>query len=111
MRISEPEKEAILRSIRRSFPGVRRILLFGSRTDDTKRGGDIDLLVETTENEQARYVHAAQAVADIQLSLGEQKIDLVVAYPEDTKEDRKDPRTVVRVARETGIVLWPEKTN
>jgi predicted nucleotidyltransferase len=111
VRISETVKDALIRSILRHFPDVKRIFLFGSRTDDSKRGGDIDILVETPEDEQVRYTHAAQAVAEIHRTIGEQKIELVVAYPEGSEEDERDPRVVVRIARETGIVLWPKTTN
>ncbi|MBK8524544.1 MAG: nucleotidyltransferase domain-containing protein [Betaproteobacteria bacterium] len=43
MRLSPAE----LSAIRKSLEGVdcRRVFLFGSRTDDSARGGDIDLLV------------------------------------------------------------------
>lgn len=105
MRLTERERQAIIQSIRRFFPDAKRILLFGSRGDDTKRGGDIDLLVETLQPAESRYRKAAQAVASIQLLLGERKIDLVLAYPEGTEEDRKDSRPIVQVARQTGVPL------
>jgi|YNPBryBLVA2012_1023415.scaffolds.fasta_scaffold03401_7 predicted nucleotidyltransferase len=105
MRLTEGEIQTILQSIRRFFPDAKRILLFGSRRDDTKRGGDIDLLVETLQPAESRYRKAAQAVASIQLLLGERKIDLVLAYPEGSEEDRMDNRSIVQVARQTGIPL------
>jgi hypothetical protein len=47
MRLTPLEHEAIKRAAQSSFePGVV-LRLFGSRVDDAKRGGDIDLLVET----------------------------------------------------------------
>jgi predicted nucleotidyltransferase len=44
VRLSDSEKKVILTAVRRFDPRAR-IFLFGSRTDDAKRGGDIDLLV------------------------------------------------------------------
>ena len=70
-----------------------------------KKGGDIDLLVETNAPEAERYIQAVHAVISMQLSLGERKIDLVVAYLEGSPEDRKDTRPIVRIARQTGVRL------
>ncbi|EFW39114.1 nucleotidyltransferase domain-containing protein [Treponema phagedenis] len=47
MRLTEHEKTAILDCILKHFSEPEQIILFGSRTDDTKKGGDTDLLVQT----------------------------------------------------------------
>jgi predicted nucleotidyltransferase len=44
MRLSDAERGAIRRAIA-DFDPEAMVYLFGSRTDDTKRGGDIDLLI------------------------------------------------------------------
>jgi len=44
MRLQTEEKQAITGAVDR-FDGEASAYLFGSRTDDTKRGGDIDILV------------------------------------------------------------------
>ena len=44
MRLTKFEAESIKESVY-GFDPDARIILFGSRVDDTKRGGDIDLLV------------------------------------------------------------------
>ena len=46
MRLPETLKSSILKAIEESFGNVE-IYLFGSRTDDTKRGGDIDIAIRT----------------------------------------------------------------
>lgn len=44
MRISENQRELIVKSIKSKDPGSE-IFLFGSRVNDSLRGGDIDVLV------------------------------------------------------------------
>ncbi|MEK7720825.1 MAG: nucleotidyltransferase domain-containing protein [Elusimicrobiota bacterium] len=44
MRLKKEEINLIVRSVR-ALDNRARILLFGSRVDDAKKGGDIDLLV------------------------------------------------------------------
>ena len=45
MRLTNKEKETILKSAMRYFGNTVKVYLFGSRLDDQKRGGDIDLFV------------------------------------------------------------------
>ena len=78
-----------------------RIWLFGSRVDDHKRGGDIDLLIETEETDVRRIVKTELAfMVKLQMQLGEQKIDVLVDYP-----SRKVIPPIVEVAKQTGILL------
>ena len=46
MRLTPTQIAAIEQTAREWFPPRSRIRLFGSRLDDARRGGDIDLLVE-----------------------------------------------------------------
>ena len=43
----QPEEQAAIISTITSFDKESEIYLFGSRLDDTKRGGDIDVLVKS----------------------------------------------------------------
>ncbi len=70
------------------------IYLFGSRVDDQKRGGDIDLLVFS---QTLTRREAAKIRLDLYDHLGEQKIDLVLA------RDLSDP--FVRMAKNEGVLL------
>jgi len=47
MRLTEETKNIIIAAVCRYFTQAEKIILFGSRTDDSKRGGDIDILVQT----------------------------------------------------------------
>ena len=47
MRLTEETKNIIIAAVCRHFSQVEKIILFGSRADDSKRGWDIDILVQT----------------------------------------------------------------
>jgi uncharacterized protein len=101
MRLTEYQRTAIVEAIREYFGRQVRVMLFGSRVDDTVRGGDIDLLVETDEMaaDSERAVWAKlKAISEIQRRIGDRKIDLVVSSGKSTSE-------VVRQARSTGVAL------
>lgn len=81
MRLSADDRHAIIATAREHFGGNARVWLFGSRIHDEQRGGDLDLLVETTIAQKNRAWAMAQFSAALQLALGEQKIDVVLLEP------------------------------
>ena len=93
MRLTDIEIQSIKRAVS-SFDQKAKILLFGSRTDDAKRGGDIDLLIlsQTITDKNVRKIRR-----DICDDIGEQKIDIIVA------KDMSKP--FVRIAYSDGIEL------
>jgi predicted nucleotidyltransferase len=105
MRLTEAEVAVIKEAIQRRFSSVGRIILFGSRADDDKRGGDIDILVESDEPFEAGVLHKIEALSDMHLKLGERKIDFVLAFSAGSEGDRHDGRRIVQIARETGVML------
>jgi predicted nucleotidyltransferase len=50
--------------------------LFGSRTDDNKKGGDIDIGILSSKVDVMEKIEIRQKICD---KIGEQKIDLVVS--------------------------------
>ncbi len=86
MRINENEITVIQGAVARHFSADARVYLFGSRVDDGKKGGDIDLLVESAlsgvELQEARL----NTMSSIQLALGDQKIDIVAIKSVETPE-------------------------
>jgi len=75
--------------------------LFGSRVDDTKKGGDIDLYVEPEIQEPVALVDAKlNFLVEIHRVLGDQKIDLVLH-----RTQSKQDLPIYRVAKETGVKL------
>ena len=61
---------------------------------------DIDLLVETSLSGAHAYRGRIDAMTDIQLALGDQKIDIVI-----TDLDTTYDRPIVRIARKQGVQL------
>jgi predicted nucleotidyltransferase len=57
------------------------IYLFGSRVDDTKRGGDIDLYIIPKSKLSIKEIFEKRSRlrVDIQEKIGEQQIDIVVS--------------------------------
>jgi predicted nucleotidyltransferase len=51
MRLSKSEIEIIKRVAGEVCGNNTAVLLFGSRTDDSKKGGDIDLYIHLTEEQ------------------------------------------------------------
>ncbi len=81
------------------FPAGTVIYLFGSRLDGTARGGDIDLLVESSVALSAQDLvdKRTRFIAQLYLQLGEQRIDVVIA-----KAGEDDSRSGVKIARNQG---------
>ncbi|MGI5089129.1 nucleotidyltransferase domain-containing protein [Treponema vincentii] len=100
MRLSEETKSIIIDSVRRHFTQAEKIILFGSRADDSKRGGDIDILVQTPLTSAVAFEEKLQTAAALQLKLGEQRIDLLTTTGAD------DGRLIVQNAYRQGVVLW-----
>lgn len=83
MRLKEPIIHIIKNSAIRSF-GEVDIYLFGSRLDDNKKGGDIDIAVDSDLSRVDFRKHKAKFMANL-LRLGfDMKIDLV---PYNTKDE------------------------
>jgi len=76
IRLSPFEVEEIVKTAKEVFGKGVRVWLFGSRTDPTRKGGDIDLYIETPEGYELRKLTAF--LARLYISLGERKIDVVL---------------------------------
>ena len=74
MRLSQNEQDTIKKTVQGYDPQAR-VLLFGSRTDSNRKGGDIDLLVLS---HQLGFREKLEILADLHGTLGEQKIDLLI---------------------------------
>ena len=79
MRLSPNYHKVIKETFKLVFNG-KAIYLFGSRVDDSKKGGDIDLYLilkdEDLKNEEL-FEKKIKFLSKIKRNIGEQKIDIV----------------------------------
>ena len=76
MRLSAHYRQVIKVACKEVFGEDSQIFLFGSRVDDSKLGGDIDLYIKTPDKNQL-YDKKRKFIAKVMRVLGEQKIDVV----------------------------------
>lgn len=95
MRLNDFEIKAIKQSASEVFGANVQVFLFGSRTDDTKKGGDIDLYIKTKTGND--FTHKIKFLVALEEKIGEQKIDVVFAEDEN--------RAIERQAMSTGVLL------
>jgi len=93
MRLAAEEIKTIKSAVHSSDPSAK-IFLFGSRTNDSTRGGDIDLLILSPN---LTFADKLKIKANIFERLAEQKIDVIIA------RDLEDP--FVRLAFNNGVPL------
>ncbi len=92
MRLSANEISAIKETVA-GLDAAAKVILFGSRADDAKRGGDIDLLILS---EKLGFKEKRKIRLELFKRIGEQKIDIIIA------RDTSDP--FVRIALK-GVAL------
>ena len=95
MRLTEYE----VKSIKESFLNIFEegtISLFGSRVDNTKKGGDIDLFIQTPK-EKATLENKIKFLVMLKEKIGEQKIDVVLS--------RDKTRLIEQEALKNGVEL------
>ncbi len=97
MRLSQDQAEAIRTVIQATLGADSEVWLFGSRADDAKRGGDVDLYVETQSPCTLRQ--RLRLMTKIQLLVGLRKVDLIVKSGSDPE------RTIFATAKSEGVRL------
>jgi predicted nucleotidyltransferase len=97
MRLKPDQAYSIKRIAKDIFGDDSKVYLFGSRTDDDKRGGDIDLYIETSAKEDI-YSKKIKMLKELYENFGEQKIDIVL-------NNFRADLYIYKVARNEGILL------
>ena len=99
MRIKSNHIIAIQKTFLDYFGSDDHLWLFGSRADDAKFGGDIDLYIETQKTDAEWVMNTRQKfVSSLRKLIGDQKIDVVIKRP-----DANLP--IYKIAKETGVLL------
>jgi len=99
MRLTQEQIQAIKQTADAVLGKNARVVLFGSRTDDSKKGGDIDLLFETDRVIANRAATMGALYVALIRQLGDRKIDILL-------QDAASPEApVLTIARQTGIEL------
>ena len=95
MRLTNKEQNIIQQTILNIF-GNSKIYLFGSRIDDNKKGGDIDLYI-CLDDKNELFEKKLKFLSFIKRKIGDRKIDIVF---------NKDKRRLIeREAIKNGIKL------
>jgi uncharacterized protein len=95
MRLADNEISSIRAAVSAVDP-ESRIYLFGSRADDKRRGGDIDLFVESS----FRIDLMQRLLLEYRISAAcDTRVDLLIKSPED------EDMPIHRIARKNGVRL------
>ena len=99
MRLRSDEVNAIKESLYDAMGEKASVSLFGSRVDDSKRGGDIDLYIEVPFKEYSS-MQRHRFMSLLMQRLGEQKIDVII-----NKIGSEQHQTIFDIAKRDGILL------
>ena len=97
MRLSETEQQQFIHLTTLYFGQSAYLYLFGSRVDDNKRGGEIDLLVET--DGEFSVQQKLDFLVNAEMTVTQRTIDLIVKTPD------SDERAIYKTAKKTGVLL------
>lgn len=81
MRLTDVQIQTIREITRELVAGPAHIWLFGSRLDDQKRGGDIDLMLELNEPVAHPADLAARLSARLSHHLDGRSVDVILSAP------------------------------
>ena len=99
MRLTPSQEQITKSTIDRVLGTENRVWLFGSRVDDSLRGGDIDLLIETEATLPNRAQTLCRLHGALIYALGERKLDILL------KDARTRDAPVFSIAKRTGVIL------
>ena len=100
MRLTAMEQDVISNSFRQCFGAEDHLWLFGSRINDQKKGGDIDLYVETHLDSDQAIKSKFSFLSSVKDKIGDQKIDVVLNIL-----TIGSPQPICKIARVEGVQL------
>ena len=81
MRLTEHQIRLICQLAQQVAGSQSRVRVFGSRLDDSARGGDIDLLLELPEPVDNPALMVAQLCARVSRAMHGRKVDVLLSAP------------------------------
>jgi uncharacterized protein len=99
MRLTEKQRAEILRTAAEVFGAGATVTLFGSRVDDTERGGDIDLMITTDADAATARQQKIRFLVKLKQRIGDRRIDVVLRTPD------SEDRTIHRIASSEGVMI------
>ena len=81
MRLKSTELDIIQQSAASLFSEEVGVWLFGSKVDDSARGGDIDIMIDSPHDVVSPALQAARLSAGISRKMAGRKVDVVIAAP------------------------------
>ncbi len=100
IRLTDHDLKCVVDTFLEIFPSGDSFWIFGSRVYPDKRGGDIDLYIETNiKSAETVVAKKYQYLSVLQNRIGEQKIDLVI------KRKNDKMLSIHEVARNEGVKL------
>lgn len=99
MRLTSDQVQAIRRAAQRVLGHDARVSVFGSRAQNERKGGDIDLFFETDAVLENRAKSICQLAGAITMALGDRKIDVIL------KDASTPSAPIFEIALRTGVPL------
>jgi predicted nucleotidyltransferase len=99
MRLTPDQVQAIRHAARQVLGHGVRVSVFGSRAQNERKGGDIDLFFETDAVLENRAKSICQLTGAITMALGDRKIDVIL------KDANTPPAPIFEIALRTGVSL------
>jgi hypothetical protein len=99
MRLSPTEARLIRETAECHFGPGTVVRLFGSRADDARRGGDIDLHIVAGIPDRVSMAEEIRFRVALEQAIGEQRVDVLLRRP-------ADPALPIdHIAQESGVTL------
>jgi uncharacterized protein len=89
MRLNPKTIQSITSLARAIYGPEVHVYLFGSRTNDNAKGGDIDLVIAHNDPTQLTFDRKISYLSKLKMAIGDQKIDLL--YSKQPLSDSQDP--------------------
>ncbi len=97
VRLSDEEIQIIKETAKEIFGERAKVYIFGSRANLNKKGGDIDIFIET--DKKTYLQDELKFLAKLEIKGIERKVDLVVKNP------YKKEKSIFKEAKEKGVLI------